>query len=154
MIKSSQKEQEIIQEVDKLLTDLSTEFNVPKPNYCIFKTKILKRLDKWDLMPDSPGIMTIQMKNYKPPFLFDACFVPDHLGNKKGKACYITLLSKNNRHISKKSIIHEFFHYKHYVESDYDWSKQTQDKKIIEEKRTELETKKYIKKLKENKNIR
>lgn len=146
MTKLSQEE--IIQEVDKLLTDLSTEFNVPKPNYCIFETKILKRLDKWDLMPESPGVFTVKASNYKPPFLFDACFVSDHLGTKKGKTCYITLLSKNGRHVSKKALVHEFFHYKHYVECGYDWSgdKELQEYRESEEKRTQSETRKYMKK--------
>lgn len=146
----SQKDQKIMQDVDKLLTDLSTEFNVPKPNYCIFKIKILKRLGKWNLGPDYLGLVTIQMKNYDPPFLFAACFVPGGFsGNRKGPDCYITLLSKNNRPVSKRFIIHEFFHYKHYVESDYDWSNRTSEEQKQEEKRTESETRKYMRKLRE-----
>ena len=149
MTNPSQKE--IVQEVDKVLTDLSTEFNVPKINYCIFKTKILKRLDKWDLMPESPGVFTVKASNYKPPFMFDACFVPDHLGTRKGTECYFSFLSKNDRHVSKKAIIHEFFHYKHYVECGYDWSgdKESLECRNSEEKRTETETQRYMRKQKD-----
>ena len=78
--------------------------------------------------------------------------MPDYYsGEGKGKLCSISILSKNNRHASKKAIIHEFFHYKHYVESGYDWSKQTQEDREKEEKRTHSETQKYMQNLKVDK---
>ena len=135
-----ENKEKIIQEVDSLLTNLSVDFNVPKPNYCIYNLTELKKLDEWKF---NMGF-SISLIGMKPPFQYDACFIH----RCKGECCYITLLLKNNRNVSKKNIVHEFFHYKHYVESGYDWSHRTQAEVEEEEKRTVLETRKYMKKTK------
>jgi len=140
-----ERRKKIIQDVDMLLTDLSEEFDVPKPNYNIYKLTEIKKLDKWKFS----NSLVITAQGMRPPMNYGAYFI----NKNRGKLCYISLLLKNNRNVSKKSIVHEFFHYKHFVECDYDWGNNVDWSVEKEEKLTKYETKNYMKHLKECENL-
>ena len=140
LIREKQIYKKIIQDVDSLFTTLSEEFNVPKPNYNIYKVTEIKKLDKWRFN----NCLVITALGMRPPMDYGARFISKN----KSKLCYIALLLKNNRNVNKKSIIHEFFHYKHFIECDYDWDNYKDWSLEKEEKRTKAETNHYIKRYK------
>ena len=109
-----------IDRVDSLLTDLSNKYNVPKPEYCVYK--LLKKTD------DS--------KDNKPSNAMMCC-------DEKG---YIILFLKSSR-LSVRRLVHEFFHYKHYVDADYNWDDWIEEKHEEEERLTRRETREYMKNL-------
>jgi len=96
-----------IEEVDGLLADLSKEFDVPKPNYCIYRIVPNKRLDPY--LTEQGG--KLKYKGMVGLFA-DSCFVP------AGKMCFMVLLDKG-REISRESVVHEFFHYLRHVRRGY-----------------------------------
>jgi len=137
-----------IDEVDKFLEFLAKEFNVPKPNYQIFKVTRIKNLDP--IKTELGGVLHIRAPD---PIPAGAFF--DYVGN----VPFLTLLFRGTKGISRKSIIHEFFHYIHFLkegirlfpkvgEGD---PKEVVDRWVEEEKRTKRKTnefwKEYRKKL-------
>jgi hypothetical protein len=128
-----------IEEIDELLTQLAKEFNVSKPNYCVYKINCIKKLKPWESLgklkatlktPGSDPISTALNAAFVSPF-------------GKGEICYITLFLRS-RGISRKSLVHEFFHYLHYVKNGYKFKSGEE-----EEKQTIRKTQQYLRKLKE-----
>ncbi len=135
-----EKNQRVLQEVETLLSDLSTEFNVPMPMYCVYDLYPMKRLGEFK----PPGsVSRAKISNPLVGVIPKAWFVSAR------KICYLVLFLQNRKFVGKENIVHEFFHYKHYVESDYDWRNRTSEEQEQEEKRTQSETRKYMKKLRE-----
>ena len=118
--------------VDNLLTELSEEFNIPKPNYCLYNVVAIKKLDA----VKTPSGLTVEHKRNPLSDIYGAQYTAF------GRLGYIVLFQHENRAVSKNYIIHEFFHYKHHYESGKnDWLKDAEE----EEKATRSETRKYLK---------
>jgi len=135
-----------IDEVDSFLEFLAREFNVPKPNYQIFKVVRIKRLDP--IKTDLGGVIMMRTPD---PIRAGAFF--DFVG----KTPYISLLFRGTKGISRKAVIHEFFHYVHFLkegakpfpklgEGD---PKEVLERMAEEEKRTKRETSQFWKKYRE-----
>lgn len=131
-----------IDEIDDFLSKLAAEFEVPKPNYCIYKIVTVKRLEPFKEKNISARITGVRAHDI---FGFGAAFIPY-----SGKLCYIVLLLEGTKGISRKNLIHEFFHYLHYVKRGY---KPLPNKEAIEkeEKEVRRETEKYLRKMKDEK---
>jgi len=135
-----------IDELDGFLEFLAKEFNVPKPNYQIFKVVRVKKLNP--IKTDLGGILKIRTSD---PIQAGAFF------NWAWKIPYISFLFRGTKGISRKAVIHEFFHYLHYLkegerafpELSKRPSKEALEKWAEEEKRTKRETKQVWKKYKE-----
>lgn len=113
-------------DVDKLFTELSKEYGVPKPLYCIYKIVPVKKLEPVKIVPYLTLTQRVVMSLGR--------FIGE-----KGKSCYIYFLFGNRAR--KDTVVHEFFHYLHYVENG--WSKEGIDGEE-EERRTRRETRKYL----------
>ena len=121
------------EDVDGLLTELAEEFEVPKPNYCIYRVETVKPLDPFR----TPLGATIRFKSMTDPTPYGACFVF------RGKMlCFITLLLKGTKGVSRRDLIHEFFHYLSYVRNGYKEPKDPEK----EERWAERQTRRYLKK--------
>ncbi len=121
-----------VNDVDEFLLKLSKEFDVPKPNYEVWEVKLVKKPD-----PIGTKYLTVH-RRYKTPFDFGATF---SWMEDMGKLCWITfVINYRNRVISKNILVHEFMHYRHYVERGYKPSIDREE----EEKRTKSETRKYL----------
>jgi len=135
-----------VNEVDDFLEFLAREFNVPKPNYQIFKVIRIKKLDP--IETGHGGVLKIRTPDPIPA----GAFFDFTLG-----IPYITLLFRGTKGISRKAVIHEFFHYIHFLkegrkpfpklgEGD---PKEVLERKAKEEKRTKRETNQFWRKYKE-----
>jgi len=135
-----------INEVDDFLEFLAREFNVPKPNYQIFKVIRIKKLDP--IETDLGGVLKIRTPD---PIPVGAFF--NFVGNRP----YISLLFRGTKGISRKAVIHEFFHYIHFLKEgtklfsklDEGEPKEVWERWAEEEKRTCRETNQFWKKYKE-----
>jgi len=115
-----------IEDVDPLFTALSEEFGVPKPNYCIFQVSALKKLDP--LFSDAKSGLMLSMNG-------GGSWATLPMGanfRSEGKYCYITLLVRKKGQVLRKSIVHEFFHYLHWVQGTYKISKRLRIKSFTE----------------------
>jgi len=135
-----------VDEVDDFLEFLAREFNVPKPNYQIFKVTRIKKLDP--IETKLGGVLKIRTPD---PIRAGAFF------NYAWKIPYISFLFRGTKGISRKAVIHEFFHYLHYLKEgerafpdlSKGLSKEALEKWAEEEKRTERETNEFWKKYRE-----
>lgn len=122
-----------LKDVDCLLEELSQEFNVPIPDYQVWEAKLIKKLKPLKpIVPDHRGYITIRFSR---PFSFGA------LLQYSGMFACITFLVDKRHMLRKECVVHEFFHYKHYVEQGYKF-----DNLEAEEKLTKKETRRYLKK--------
>ncbi len=98
-----------IAEVDPLLSNLSEEYGIPKPNYCIFEVSAMKRLDP--LFEDKKyGVKVTRTGGGGYTSIpFGAKFIPEE------KTSFITLLVRKKGQIRRENVVHEFFHYLHWV---------------------------------------
>lgn len=101
-----------IEEVDELLTTLAEKHGVPKPNYCIYKVTVVKKLDP---IPMKNGA-TMRIKGSDFVFDYRACF---SIPFRDGRVGFITLLVRGNRGISRQYLLHEFSHYLEWVKNGY-----------------------------------
>lgn len=115
-----------IEYLDPLLIALSEEYGVPKPNYCIFQVSALKKLDP--LFSDSKSglMLTMSGGGSWATLPMGASF------HRYDKYSYITLLVRKKGQISRDSIVHEFFHYLHWVQGTYKISKRLRVKSLTE----------------------
>jgi len=136
-----------VDEVDDFLEFLAREFNVPKPNYQIFKVIRIKKLDS--IETDLGGLLKIRISD---PIPAGAFF------NFVGNIPYISFLFRGTKGISRKAVIHEFFHYIHFLKEgtkpfpklDEGELKEVLERRAEEEKRTRRETNQFWKKYKES----
>ena len=127
-----------VDEIDAFLSRLAEEFEVPKPNYCIYKIITVKRLE-----PFKVGRLTIKQTGIRAHDVipFGAAFV-----EAGGNVCYIVFLLEGTRGISIRRVVHEFFHYLHYVKRGYK-SAQSKEEAEKEEKEVRKQTRKFLNKL-------
>ena len=123
-----------LEDVEGLLDKLSHDFNVPKPDYQVWEARLIKRLKP--IKTKLGGELRISGPR---PFDFGAIF------HYSGKATWLTFLTDPRHQVNKTGVIHEFLHYKHYVERGYKPPEDFEE----EERRTKRETRWYLKKLKE-----
>lgn len=134
-----EKNQKILQEVETLLSNLSTEFDVPMPMYCVYDLYPMKRLGEFKI---SDSILKGKIHNPLAGVIPKAWFVPNR------KMCYLVLFLQNRKFVGKENIIHEFFHYMYYVREGYpDQKNRSTDEFEREEKKVQVEARKYMKKL-------
>lgn len=88
-----------VEVVDRIYTELAKMYNIPKPNYCIYRIVTVKKLD------ESLGVMRSQICTYG-GFL------------RYGEKCFIALIMRSSI-VSKKNLLHEFGHYLGYVKNGY-----------------------------------
>lgn len=122
-----------LEDVDCLLEELSQEFNVPIPDYQVWEAKLIKKLKP--IGAEHRGYIRIRFSR---PFSFGA------LLQYSGKFACITFLVDKRHMLRKECVVHEFFHYKHFVEQGYKFP----DDLEAEEKLTKKETRRYLKKRK------
>ena len=120
-----------LEKVDALLEALAQEYNVPKPRYEIW---LVRRIKKANPIKTNFG-GTIQV--YEFPF---------NRGFFRYAGRIVTILVGANRQANMGTIIHEFLHYKRYVERGYKLPEDFEE----EERMTKRETRQYLKKLKED----
>jgi len=124
-----------VEEIDSFLEELAQEFDVPKPNYCVYKVICIKRLKPFSL--GHAEIHLMGMRDYIP---YGALFTW------QGNLPYIVFLLKGTRGISRKSVIHEFIHYVHFLKRGCEAWK-TKEEYEEEEKLTRREVNEYWRKL-------
>jgi len=98
-----------IEEVDQFLTELAERYDVPKPNYCIYKVTPIKRLNPFKTKTGQLRIISSAITHDYGAFF-----------HAHGKLCYITLLIHKNGIVSRENILHEFKHYIDYVKNGYE----------------------------------
>jgi len=122
-----------LDELDGFLDELARDFNVPKPNYCVYKLVTVKKLAPFETAPCT------QVRLMGSALPFDALF--SYLGGLP----YIVFVFKDGRRISRKTIIHEFLHYVHFLKRNCKpWESSTEHRD--EEERTRKETERYWRK--------
>lgn len=100
-----------IEDVDPLFTALSEEFRVPKPNYCIFQVSAFKKLDP---LLSSPGWeVTSKGGGSWASLPMDGKFYP------YDNYVFITLLFRRKGQIRREAVVHEFFHYLHWIQGKF-----------------------------------
>lgn len=118
-----------LEDVDCLLEELSQEFNVSIPDYQVWEMKLIKKLKPIDSAQG--GYIRISFSRPFSAFL-----------QYSGKSTCLTLIVDKRHILRKESVVHEFFHHKHYIEQGYKF----QDNLEEEEKLTKKETRRYLKK--------
>jgi len=128
-----------VEEIDGLLEELSKKYEVPKPHYCIYEIRPVKKLEPF-VFPSSKDYLQLKLCGYTDPLIpMRAGFRRD---GQSHEICYITFLMRG-RGISRKTIVHEFIHYVHYVKNGYKY----EEDREAEEKRTRNETERLVKEL-------
>ena len=102
-----------IEDLDPLLIALSEEYGVPKPNYCIFQVSALKKLDPLFSDPKYGVTITRSGGGGWEALPLGASFHPDD------RYGFITLLVRKKGQIRREAIVHEFFHYLHWIQGKY-----------------------------------
>lgn len=97
-----------IEEVDEFFSELAERYDVPKPNYCIYKVTPMKKLDPFKTKTGQLRIVSSAITHDYGAFFH--C---------RGKLCYITLLVHKNGIISRENILHEFSHYMEYLKNNF-----------------------------------
>jgi len=137
-----EKYQKILQKVETVLSNLSTEFNVPMPMYCVYGLFPMKRLGKFQL--SGTAFSTGKIHTPWAAVIPGATFViSSYL-----RCCYLVLFLRNKNFVGKEHIIHEFFHYMYYVKEGHtNYKNKSADEFEREEKKVQADTRKYMKKL-------
>jgi GrpB-like predicted nucleotidyltransferase (UPF0157 family) len=127
-----------IEEVDSFLDSLAKEFGVPKPNYCVYKVVQVRALEPWKT--EHGGSFRIRGMRASDIIDFGAVF------RTVGKLGYIVLMFESTKGISRKAVVHEFFHYLHWLQRGMK-DPETREEYDEEERRARRETDRYLRKL-------